>query len=347
MALHLVNKTLPSLMHPGRFAHNEKLPEVGLYQRLAHGQNFVACQQKKLLFIRAQNFYSPTTPSSAAIKIWPFAFRTGATTTSLDLIFGATFTDFGAVSPPEVSFICKRISDGVTVDTSNVTYWAENAGGTIGPSDMSHKRTHLEGLAPDTEYWLDISATNGMLLAYLTVHETQVRHADDTVTGLTNPGAFVADGPIYKSHISDLVDSSQRLWKQCGTQLLSWSCDYEEANTTVPTTASTSYGNLISNSPAAYLATQYHDRYMGGGSVPVRMAVRAKRTAGTGTGSVRLYDGTNSLEIAAMVLTSNFAWYTMSGSISSTPASWNIQGLVSVGTTTMAVSSVCVWEYST
>lgn len=342
MTLHLMGQSLPALMHPERFGRNGRLPEASCFQRLAYGYDFLACRAKKMVFLRPQNFRLRLTASSSSIRVWPFAFRTGVNTTSLDVIAGLTKTDFAAASPPTVTFNCRQLSDDASVDTAVITYHAITAGLTISPADITHKRVHLEGLVPDTEYWLDITCAQGMALAFLMVHETQVRHADDTEFGVCNPSPFVTETPILTDHIQDLVDASNRVQ---GEQLLSFSCDYEESNTAVPTTSATSYGNLLGSTCAqAYLATQYRDRYMAGGVIPVKIAVRAKRTAGTGTGSVRIYDGTNELAITGMAIGSSFAWFTATGEISATPASWDLQALVSVGTTTMAVSSICVWE---
>lgn len=350
MAKHLVPTKQPAIVHTEMYSGYGLSSPSGL-RRVAEGLNFVSGRQKKLVFCRAQNHLSVTGGSSAAIYAWPFYFRTGENTTALDVIVGVAVTPFAAVSPPLLVCSVKPGGGGAAVNGAGegqVTFDGASGGANIAPSEVSHKRLRITGLAANTEYKVENQLTNGMCLVYMVAVEAGSRHADDSVTAVCSPGKYAAEGPIYDEHAQDLVDANNSLWRHNGAQLLSWSCDYEAgtSGTGVPViTVNTSYTDIYSTTLT--IATLYHNtrRRSGSTAVPVKLAVLSDRTGGAGTLSVRLYDGTNSIEVTGIGDDTGLNWSTATGTLPAQLAGYKLQAKQSNGTTTHRIYGLSLFEY--
>lgn len=357
MTYHLAQQRAGSIIHLEALTGPNDGPGLAspsAMVRLADAMNYAACRQKKLVAWRAQNFRAVTGGSSAAINIWPFFFRTGEVTSKLIVYAGLVQTPFAAASPPQLRCrVIPGISGGTAVNATNgegtIYFDAASAGATVTASEVTHKRFVITGLSADTEYRIVNECTNGMCVVYMVIYEAPSRHADDTVAGVCGTGKYQAQGPIYDEHIADLVDANNRLWKHNGAHLLSWACDYEaqSAGVGVPViTVNTSYTDVYSRD--FYIATLYHNtrrRTTAATQVPVVMAVHSERTGGTGTLDVRLYDGTNSIEVTGIADSGAIAWVKASGTLPAQLANYRLQAKQSNGTTTHRIYGVSLFEY--
>lgn len=341
----------PPYLHPEIVASADFLPTPTGFQRAADGYNYISCRQKKFIFLRSQNHNSVTGGSSAAVPIWPAYFRTGENTTGLEVRVGVCQTPFAAVSPPELSVYIKTPGAGTTAGEGHITYEGASATTAVPPNAISHQKMVITGLSSNTEYVLDSDCTNGMCLTYMSAYEMTNRHADDSVAGVCGPAKFVAGAPILDEHIEDLKDANNRLWKHNGAQLVSWCCDYEaqSAGTGIPRPAAgpTSYTDLYT--APLYLPLSYHNTRRRT-TVPVKMAVMAERSNGAGTLSVRLTDGTSSIEVTGIgaggILPTS--WATNTGTLAATSASYKIQYKYSEAVTTRhRIYAVSLFEFET
>jgi len=221
--------------------------------------------------------------------------------------------------------------------------------GALNPSEVIFRSIRIDGLSPNTRYHARFEVFDAMVMTSATVHEGWQTTADDTVTGVCNPDKFHVEGPIYDEHAQDLTEANNKLWRHNGATLMSWTCDYNEDDSSVPRTTSTSYVDLIAESAGFYLNTQYRStrRRTGSAGVPVEFAIRAARLSGAGTADFRLTDGTNNIDLTGVAISGTTTWFTGTATMSDTPATWRMQHRVSVGTTDLRTSGWAVWQYET
>ncbi len=348
MTKHIGAMATASPLHPEYTGPNASTASPTGMQKIAQAQNFIACTQKKVPFWRAQKYTGLLVPSGASNEIWPHCFRTGENTTAVRLLYGVT-NPTGASGGPIIRYDVYTFSAGTTADAAidqpETYYTGTRSVGDLAPNEVAHGNLIANGLSPNTLYHARLFADNYAVLTYAVVHEGRTGYPDDSVTGVCNPDKYHVEGPIYDEHALDLSDSCNKLWRHNGAHLLSWSCDYHTTHASVPSTASTSYVDILSNNAAVQLQTQYHGTRRRPSTIPVVMYVSADRTAGAGTADFRLTDGTNNIDISAAAITSTRTWFTVTGTISDTPATWEMRARVSVGTTTVRISGWSLFEY--
>jgi hypothetical protein len=343
MVKHLAPIAPGGMIHDEFFAPNDATASPTGMQRVAQAFNFVSCTQKKLILARAQSHLAVA--GGASDFIWPHYFRTGEGTSRLVVRVGAT-RQSGAAAQGLLTYTLKTAA-GVSVGSASLYIDGGSGASVMTPDQVTHKVFVIEGLDPNTEYYGEPKCLDGMTLVYMIVHEARETQADDSVVGVCSPDKFQSEGPIYDEHASDFREANNLLWKHNGAHLLSWTCDYRDRSSS-PTLSGTSYANIIASGVGAFFATDYHStrRRAGGTSaVPIKMAVRARRTAGAGTASFRLTDGVTNIDIAAAAIGATEAWFTTTGTIQDTGAAWELQALVSVGTTTVEISGWSVFEW--
>jgi hypothetical protein len=227
-----------------------------------------------------------------------------------------------------------------------VTYSQTRSAGALGPNEVARMTLVASGLSPNTLYHARFEVDDACYLTHVDVHEAQVRHADDTVAGVCSPDKFHVEGPIYDEHAFDFREANNLLWRHNAAPLLSHTCDGFASHAAVPTTSSTSYVNLIATGVAARLQTQYHGTRRRPSAIPVEMAVLAIHSAGVlPTADFRLTDGTNNIDIAGAVISGSLGWFMTTGTISDTPADWEMQHRVSAATGTVRTVAWFVWPY--
>lgn len=350
MAKHHVSRQLPSLFHPEIAARNGRIPTAGGFRRFAEAYNAVATRQRKLLICKSQDLRHMISPPSSPAVVWSFYFRTGENVTSIDAYVGLTATEsiFPGI-PAQVIVDVYRASDDVRMNIGNegsLVYDSTVTGDILGADVVSHNMTRITGLAQDTEYYCETRCLFGARLAYLTAVETPVREADDQVLVICNPGRYGRGAPIKRLAIEELATAARELWRHNASQLFAWCSNYQEDTASDPSTSSTSFTDLIADSSAMRIETTMRGTLQRPNAIPVKMAVKARRTAGSGTADFRIFDGTNSIQISAAAITSTKDWFTTTGTLSGTPATWRMQHRVSVGTTTVRTMawSLFQWE---
>jgi hypothetical protein len=354
MAKHPVMRVTPPVIDDDRFNRNGQLANPSLPARVAEAFNFVSHRLKKQVMLRFQPATAVDAGNAAEI-VFPCYFRTGEVTNALRVTAGLVYTDYGFASPPELGVVVKN-SAGTTVTTKYWKYAAASAGGStvVAPDHVHYVDDYITGLSANTAYFLSNEATNGCRVLFLSFVECvhPISPANDATTGVCNPGQFLAEHPIYDSHMSDLIDANYQLWRHNGSHLLQWTHDYSDLGTTPAVTATANYTNVIdaasttvtTTTPGFNLYTQYHNT-ANRTTVPVGFAVKCARTVGVGTLDIKLTDGTNSISITGISGTpSPFGWTTATGTVPAQAGTkWDIQAKVSAGT--YEIEGVMLWEY--
>lgn len=345
----------PAIIPDQRFNRNTMLPNAALMRRLADTFNFVAARQKKHIAAYTQPLNDFKDGAGAGTSyFWPTYFRTGEATDKIRLCIG-----WGPVASTTVGagmyFLLTDITYGATSDTK--LYSAPDVvGSAVVPSSIMHTQTLID-VTPNTEYKTSFTTSSGVTPLYFSLAEAPVALADDSLTGICNPGAFVAEGPIYDAHIADLIDANNKLWRHNGSHLISYIgfCDFSVGGATTcytNSTSTTTYNNVqdssasvTDTSPGWKLYTTYHAT-ANRTTIPVQMAVQVDRTAGTGTLDIKFTDGTNSVSITGIGDNGDTTWATTTGTIPvQNGTKWDLHWKVSSGTTTFRIKGASLFTY--
>jgi hypothetical protein len=342
----------PPVIPDQRFSRNGMLPNAALMRRLADNFNWTANRQKKHIATYTQPLDAAVVSAASSVYFWPAYWRTGEATRKMRVSFGVIGS---SAAPPSVTFTVLDVTGGgSTIDAgSDVIVTAEDSASV--PSAIQHV-TRTFDVSPNNEYQSYFQATT--TLVYFSLAEEPNPLADDSLTAICNPGAFVAEGPIYDAHIQDLIDANNKLWRHNGSHLISFIGFHDfslggAATAYTAATASTSYVNVQDNSsttvtdsvPGWKLYTQYHAT-ANRTAIPVKFAVQVDRTAGTGTCDVKLTDGTNSISITGIGDNGNTTWATTTGTIPvQNGTKWDLHWKVSSGTTTFRMKGASLFTY--
>lgn len=347
MSTHRVFANTPGRMDAQRFAVNGKTPAATAFRRYADAFNHISGYQKKQWTCRSVDLSNVIVPSSGAVYTWQGYIRTGEATDMLRIHVGLVKTSFVTASSPEWTMYCK-IPGGATIATVNHQFNQRASGASVDPSDIHHAVLKMEGLSPNTEYRIETQATNGARGVYMRVMEDTSRFVSTATTGICNPGAAKVEGDIYDEDIGFLVTANNEAWQHNGAPLFCWNADYENSTTGagIPViTTGTTYADVFSTPKEVTLSTLYHNTLMRT-TVPVGMAVLADRTAGTGTLSVRLTDGTNHVECTGIGDGGNITWTTAATTMpAATTSTWHLEAKHSDGATTHRLYAVYIWPY--
>lgn len=334
-------------------APNGATPRASFLRRAADGMNAIAVYSKKVILLRCQRM---TSVETTARVFWPVYFRTGENTTGLRVRLGLLDTNSGTATDPNVTCTVYDATTGASV-VAKTFYYNGRTAPTPGDAYAVLNRTNLvamelTGLSANTEYVFTTTTADGARVVYDVVHEIGDKHADDAVTGVVDPTKFIVDGPIYDEHVQDLLDAGDKHWRHSASHYLNW--HPTGSGITANSVAATTYTNVLDGTTAYaasslgyVIAAQYHGHALtpstGHG---VKIAVKAIRTAGAGSLSVRLFDGTNSIELTGTTTGGMLDWYTGTAVIPQTTTKWDVQAKVSVGGTTFDLYAVCVfaWE---
>lgn len=349
MTKHITPTFIPPIIDNERFNMNGNVPSAAVMHRLASAFNFISGACKKQVFLKSQSLDAVAAGDPANV-VWNGYFRTGHNTDSLRAVLGIALTDYGFASPPEVTLLVKD-TGGSTILSPSWKFKASSAGTNVAPGELSviHAITDAD-LSANTEYRFYFTCVNGARLVFASLTECDQHYADDSLTAVCDPGEFMAEGPIYDSHIADLVEANNELWQHNGAHLVNWCAPYDE-DSTAPLISSTAYTNIIditsttvsAASPGWNLRTQYHNT-VNRTTVPVKFCVNTDRTASTGTLDIKLTDGTNTISITGIGDVNG--WSTTTANIPAQAGTkWDCHAKVSAGLTEFRVRAICLYEY--
>jgi hypothetical protein len=349
MSKHIVLPHVPPLIDNERFNMNGNVPSAPVMKRLAETFNYVSGKCKKQFFLKSQALFEVATPDPAQV-IFRGRFRTGHNTTAVRVVLGLAPTDYAFSTSPYVQLVVKdTVPATVTVTpdkwylTASTTAAAEPV-----PDQIYYAHSICTGFAANTEYTFSYEVY-GVRVLFASMTECDKHYADDSVTAVCDPGEFVAEGPIYDSHIADLVEANNELWQHNGAHLISWCPNWYDD--TWPALTATSYTNVINNSsttvtaatPGWNLWTQYHNT-VNRTTVPVKLCVLVERVSGTGTFDYRLTDGTNTLG-ATGASGAGEQWLTTTGTVPAQAGTkWDLHAKVSAGSWRIKAVSLYEWE---
>lgn len=351
MAKHPTHVVTPALIDDERFSRNGMVPSAPLMKRLAEVFNYAASRCKKQFLSRSQLFSVPESGTSSTVYFWRVRFVLGHGTSAIRIAGGVALTDYAAAAVPTLVFNVYDTSNTL-VATKSIATNGLTAGAAVAPGEINHFVIEIEGLTANTEYSLRPSMTEGIRPMYLSVTEADAGFVNDSQTGIANPGAYQAEGPIYDAHISDLIDANNNLWKHNAVSLFNWGAALDEDSGSAPVVSATSYTNVVdaasttvtAATPGVNLFTLYHNT-ANRTTVPVKLVAYVARSSGTGTLDIRMTDGTNSISITGTSGAGN-QWVTATGTIPvQSGVKWDLQALVSSGV--WIVKSVTLFEYET
>lgn len=354
---------LPSLTAPLPVAHeansnNGQLPSAILAKRIADGVNHLATYQKKVLMCRSQHWGAVGLGGAPVVTPWPNYFRTGENTSGVRFYLG--ILDAYAAGTPTDPYVTVEIKTaaGAVASTKDVHYNGRNTPAAYynNTSCMAFKTIDLTGLSANTEYYWTISVVDKARLVYLTALEIPaLPHADDTKDGVIDAGKMVGGHPLHDATIADVQAALKLHWRHSGQHLLVWNPDYDTTFTTTQTT----YTNLVdptsittgaggstavsAASPGYVLPLLYHGTTSRSNAIPVKLAVKATRTAGAGTLSVRVTDGTNDIENTSITTGGTGDWYTTTGTLPGATSKFDVWAAVTSGT--FQIDAVSLFEY--
>jgi hypothetical protein len=358
MAQHRISPRWPPLVQEERFARNGMVPHAAFHRHMAEGFNFVAAHCKKQVFLKCQPLYAVEAGAvvgSVVVDVWPFYFRTGENTTGLRVAAGLAITEFDFVTAGFVPTARLRVhtAAGVLVIDESWKFAAPATGTAVAPDDIHHIQDLVTGLDPDTEYRALWQMSGGGRLVFASLSEAQSDVVDDAAGVICSPAGYTAEAPIYDADLAELVTANNELWRHNGAHLIQWCTEYDAGDAPDVTTFAdrTVYTNLLDDTNTTvtattrgwHLFTQYHNT-TNRTTVPVKLAVRSNRTAGSGTLDVKLTDGTNSVTITGIADTAG--WDTVAATIpAQNGGKWDLHVRVSDGSTNHEISAICLFEY--
>lgn len=345
----IVPPIAPGPIPEDRFAQNGDMPSQTALRRVATGYNHVAVNQRKLVFAKSYYTQSTYTPASANEITNYFSFRTGENVSELCVWLGlapATSTNGTNKASTEVGFY-----DGSTTVITRNQFYPKVQSGAFQPSEVAWfwtKVTTADGILANTDYCGYVNQFNYSRVHTVVVYEKSDKIAVSTVDGVCNPLNWETSKPIYDANVQELAETGTKLWRHNAKQLLSIS---REDSTTSFTVNSATASNIHSSAtawsataPGYILETQYHDTQSG--DVPVELAARIRRTAGTGDLTISLEQNGSTLLSKTFSGTSTTPHAITTGTITAQAGvKTDVFAKCSNGTTTYEIDCIGLWEY--
>jgi hypothetical protein len=251
----------------------------------------------------------------------------------------------GATDPYVTASIVTASTDIVFSTTDEVHYSAIDAGAGDTPDEYTMGMCRATTPEDTAMYWR-LNVYDFCRPISLCAFELGDYPVNDAVTGAVDPHAEVQT-PIFDDKSDALLVGSSELLRSNRTALFSWSDQSGTGETIVGNT----YTNIIDGvsgapgaaTPGFILETNYHNTYSRT-VVPVLLAVYAERTVGVNPGLVRIYDGTNSVEVTGIAAA---GWYTQAGTIPAQSATkYDLQAKhQDAAPSAIRVDAACLYEY--
>ena len=348
MTVTIPPKVFPSNLPSEHFAQQDDSPSADGLRRVALAYNATSVHHRKLVFSYCNSTQTTPAPGSNSEDNLYFAFRTGENVSTIAILVG--LAPASQADGSNSAYVQMSIAvDGVgTTYTHEPMYYPKVASGTYTPAEVAWIWSESsDGVTADTVYLGWIFQKHYARIQSVMVYEIAKPVADSSVTGVADPLLWEKNKPIYDVGVQDLAETGTELWRHNACHLFSWS---RKTPATAPTTTSTTYVNMLetgsttvtATTPGMRINTQYHDTTHG--DVPVQLGVVALRTAGTGTASIKLVDGSGTL-LEETGITSG-TLYTTSHTITAKAAEkTDIHVKVNTAGATWRFDVVGLWEY--
>ena len=328
MADHIVSLEYPSPVNWARWTRNGMIPTAHFFRWCVREFSNVAQLRKQLVFSHTQDFASIETAESSTHTRWRFRFRSGYASHRLVFAMLLGLEDHATATDPYCYWALTEVGVGTT-NSTEMRYGQSSGGPDDTPDEWMWTSVSMD-ISPNTEYECVLQTVDYSRPVACGVWERgALTGLDDTLTGAVDPTKFALGQPILDDDMAELGEASRYLWKQNGSQLFTWSAE-DTGATAVPTSTSTSYVNMFdsTSTPGATtvgvnIQTTYHNTDTET-DLPVEFAVYAEYdSAFAGTGSIKISDGTNEIEITGI---STPAWYTATGTIPAALAKFDLMG---------------------
>jgi hypothetical protein len=240
----------------------------------------------------------------------------------------------------------------------NRRYFGGAAGSTVTPNELFVDRQTLivDAFAGDTVFDLSFSSDVNLRILAVIVYEIPRAQLETSFNFAVAPEVCRAGSPILDRDVARVTDVLWTLYRRQGPHIFCAGASASlHSGTALDTTSSTTFRNVLDASTAGWSANA-----AGFWSIPKnkgRLAtpgvecvfwVRAARTAGAGTGSVRLVSSAGTL-VTITGITGAVAMYTGTCTLDSTHDTdlLIVEDAVSVGTTTLQLQACGLYEYKT
>ena len=334
----------PGVINWRRFCRNGTVTSGMMEKRIRDATNHIVAFRRK-----AASFW--TTPTvrtgiSGTNRIYSTAIRAGYGVQELEAVLVLLPADNASAADP---YAFLRVTDGFSggsqTDSNELHYSrVETSGGDI-PDNIFYGKVSV-AVTENTYYRVDVMAVDYARVIGACIWERGYDPVDDTYGGAVDPRVHKGV-QILDSNTANLADEQLLLWNRNQAPFISW-CEDRVGDDNFTITA-TSYTNLFDGSSTSVTTTtpgfMFDAAYRGSLSsttIPVVFAIRAAITAGAGTATVRLTDGTNNIDIGSV--SGVATWYSTTGTIpTGDDQKWDIHVDCSNGTTTCAVEAAVLF----
>jgi hypothetical protein len=317
MATYLVDQGIPPKIHHEGFVRNGKAPDAAYMSAVAKGTNHIAAKRKKCIYTYGRDLNS-LVAGQAADRTFGVGYNwNGYNTSRMEFQVGFIRVAQASLTDCRVKIVVTRESDSST----QTLYFYSLQFATGHSVDSPEKITWLrQGVAVNANeaYSFEVVEENYARCVAVCAFEVGSNPVNDTHTGIVTQGVGTVGAPILDDDQQDMVEAQTNLWKRNGGVLAWYSYD-----TTPWAMTSTSYTNLVDRTNTTYGVTTpgasidlRYSAVKSSATVPVRLAVLAERTSGTGSTAdnrARFTDGTNLIELTGIGGTKQ--WYTVDGTL--------------------------------
>lgn len=347
----------PQLIHVRQFARNGFYPATGFYRAVVDAENHLVASRKKQIFkwhgalgVSGGGEFPEPLADSGSIR---FHCHTGYGTTKLVAyaILGPAHPDVASTDTPYVG-VSVTVPGGATTTLAPLMHGSGYGDSTaVGDADFdapnrwSYHRCEAEVSANQTYEGLVTVAEHARLLS-LVVFEEATGNIDESVSyyNAQNPQA---GSRIYDNHRQRLVQGMSNMWQRNGALAIHWSAENGTPRTRTSATAINLIDNATTGTPSANAAGWKLDlAYRTTSSravVPVRLAVYASQSSGSGT--VRLIDTDGATLGSITINSSTPQWWTTTANLVASAGKFYAPQFASNGTNTLSVYALSLYEY--
>ena len=350
MATFLANHAIPGLINTRGYVRNGKCPDGEYMRQCIAGTNHIAAFRKKLVMSHGRDINAIPVGSSSARTFGVGYVWAGYNTGRIQVHVGMIRVTSASLTDSRVKVTIKRISAGST--QTLYFYNMQSAAGHSAdtPEKISWLSQGVDIPASNEAYWITVEEENKARCVSASVFTKGNNPVNDAHAGVVTGTIGGSGAPILDGEQEDIFEAQTNLWKKNGTTLACYTYDttpYSYTSATYINIVDRSSTSVASTSPGYTIDLRYH-AYKGSTTVPVRLAVLAQRTSGTGsTGDnrARFTNGSDSIELTG--IDSTLEWKVVDGTlpIGGAADKYDLQIRTASGSDTIAFYGVCVISY--